>query len=186
MPNLKYLNKYRIPSARWPAWDYRWPALYFITICTQHMRHYFGYIQSKKMHLSPIGAIAHVLWHEIPHHNPNTRLHEFIVMPNHIHGIIEILEEDSNSVQTEHALSLPNTPQPAQSRYQNIGHGSISTIIGGYKSAVTKHCNRLDYAFQWQRLYYDIVIRDRRAYENISNYIIRNPEKWNNDKFYRK
>jgi REP element-mobilizing transposase RayT len=83
-----YKNKYRIKSTRLETWDYRWNAAYFITICTAHRNHYFGEIKNRKMEFSPTGVIAESLWHEIPHHASNVELGNFIVMPNHIHGIL--------------------------------------------------------------------------------------------------
>lgn len=98
---------------------------------------------------------------------------------------------DSNSeVQTRHALSLRNTdknPEKSigQNRHQNPGKNSISSIIGGYKSAVTKHANRLNLEFAWQTRFYDHIIRDERVFDTISNYIINNPLKWGEDKFQK-
>jgi putative transposase len=84
----KYQNKYRIPSARWQDWDYAWDGAYFITICTQNREHYFGEIIENKMVLSNSGTIADILWYEIKNHAKNIELDEFVVMPNHIHGIL--------------------------------------------------------------------------------------------------
>ena len=108
----KFKGKYRIPSTRLQNWDYRWNGYYFVTICTENKEEYFGEIKDGKMHLSPIGIIADVLWHEIKNHAKNVELDEFIVMPNHIHGIL-ILDNDGidnsvghTAVETGHALSL--------------------------------------------------------------------------------
>jgi REP element-mobilizing transposase RayT len=83
--------------------------------------------------------------------------------------------------QTTHALSLPETP--GQKRYQHQGSNTISSIIGSYKSAVTKHAHRLGYEFEWQERFYDIIIRDEESYIRIANYIKNNPAKWEEDKF---
>jgi putative transposase len=81
-------NKYRIESFRLNTWDYTTAATYFITICTNKRLHYFGEIENGKLIYTPVGAIADVLWHEIKIHVPNVELDKFIVMPNHIHGIL--------------------------------------------------------------------------------------------------
>jgi putative transposase len=86
----KFQNRYRIPSARLQNWDYGRNAAYFITICTQNRECYFEYIQNGNMVLSEIGNLANRYWHDIPIHFPFVKLGEFIVMPNHIHGIIII------------------------------------------------------------------------------------------------
>ena len=233
----KYQNKYRIPSIRMQKWDYTWNAAYFITISTDKQKHYFGKIKNGKMELSPVGIIADVLWHEIPFHSKNVELGAFIVMPNHIHGIIiinnpthttdnniqtghadniqtghtnniqtgnadnvqtgnadNVQTGNADNVQTGHALSLqgdtqskPNQkPAPiGKNRYQNIGKNSLSSIIGGYKSAVTKHANRLEFTFKWQTRFYEHIIRDEKSFENITRYIINNPTKWERDKFFK-
>ena len=202
-------------------WNYTWNAAYFITISTDIQKHYFGKIKNGKMELSPVGIIADILWHEIPFHSKNVELGAFIVMPNHIHGIIIINNPahttDNNiqtghadnvqtghtdnvqtghtdNVQTGHALSLqgdteskPNQkPTPiGKNRYQNIGKNSLSSIMGGYKSAVTKHANRLGFTFKWQTRFYEHIIRDEKSFENITRYIINNPTKWERDNFFK-
>ncbi|MBE0651753.1 MAG: transposase [Bacteroidales bacterium] len=180
----KFKNKYRISSARLQNWDYRWDGAYFITICTQNRENYFGNIVDGNMELSSMGIIADIMWHEIKNHARNVELDAFVVMPNHVHGILVLT---GNSVETGHALSLPSSPpqkQPTtigQKRFQNIGKNSISSIIGSYKSAVSKHTHRLGFDFQWQSRFHDHIIRDGKSFQNIRNYIFENPLNWQND-----
>lgn len=190
MNKEKFQNKYRISSIRAQWWDYGWNGAYFITICTQDRKHYFGEIQNNKMILSEAGIIADLLWHQIPIHHKNVELGDFVVMPNHIHGILIIDKQSTNidninivqtgHVDTGHALYLQN---PGSHRFQNIGKNTISSIVGSYKSAVTKHANRLGYPHQWQKLFYDNIIRSNNDYQRISDYIVSNPENWTKDKF---
>ena len=86
----KFQNKYRIPSARLPHWDYGHNAAYFITICTHNKEHYFGEIKNDEMHLNEIGKFAEKFWMEIPTQFPFAQLHVFVIMPNHMHGILII------------------------------------------------------------------------------------------------
>ncbi|MRX69730.1 REP element-mobilizing transposase RayT [Flavobacterium resistens] len=195
MNKEKFQNKYRISSIRAQWWDYGWNGAYFITICTQDREHYFGEIQNNKMVLSEVGIIADLLWHQIPIHHKNVELGDFVVMPNHIHGILIIDKQstnidldfanDANIVQTGHALSQHalSVQNPGSQRFQNIGKNTISSIVGSYKSAVTKHANRLGYQHQWQKLFYDNIIRSNNDYQRISDYIVSNPENWTKDKF---
>ncbi len=168
-------------SIRLQTWDYRENAPYFITICTKEKLHYFGKIENNKMIYSPIGAIANVLWYEMKNRNKHIELGEFVVMPNHIHGILIL--QNNNPVGTGQALSVVQAPI-GKHRYQNIGKNSVSSIVGGYKSAVTKHANRLGLEFAWQPRFYENIIRNEKAYNNIAEYINNNPLNWNKDRFY--
>ena len=193
--STKFRGKYRNESARLPSWDYGSDASYFITICTKDRNHYFGEIQNGKMKFSPAGALAYAFWHEIKNHANNIELGEFIVMPNHIHGILIL--DGNDIVRTGHALSQPDRPRHALShlaqpdintpyrrpitgsnRFQNPGKNTISSIIGSYKSAITKYCNRLELPMAWQPRFHDRIIRDDRAFRNISRYIVNNPKNW--------
>jgi putative transposase len=99
MNTEKFRNKYRVPSARAAWWDYGWNGAYFITICTKNRLHYFGTIENRKMTLANCGVLADVFWHEIPNHSNYVELGAFVVMPNHIHGIL-ILDVQTWPVQT--------------------------------------------------------------------------------------
>lgn len=87
------IKRYRPESIRLKNWDYRWGASYFITICTKNREHYFGEIKNGRMHLSRLGVIADIFWNEIPTREKQIKLGEFVVMPNHIHGIL-IIDND--------------------------------------------------------------------------------------------
>lgn len=183
-----FRNKYRVESSRLKNWDYSNAGAYFITICTNNRDHYFGEIQNGKMQYTPVGVIADVLWHEIKNHTHNVELDAFVVMPNHIHGII-ILGNDNDdadggrSVDTLHAPV--ETLHATSLRMSAISpkRGSVSAIIRSYKSAVTKHAHRLGFEFSWQPRYYDHIIRDEKSFERIQQYIVNNRINWNADKF---
>lgn len=114
----KFRNRYRIQSARLQGYDYRNAGAYFITICTQHRNHFFGECENKQMQLSPLGLLAEQLWFEIPDHFPNTSLDAFVVMPNHIHGIL-VINEKWEIPRTRHfdgiVEQLPETSSPLSS-----------------------------------------------------------------------
>jgi putative transposase len=196
----KFKNKYRIASARAAWWNYGWAGAYFITICTDDRKHYFGEIQNRKMILSNTGLLADVFWHEIRNHAKQVELGAFVVMPNHIHGILILppvvtvptvpIVSNVPIVETRHTLSLqspPTVPPPpqsfAQQRFQNQGKNTVSSIIGSYKSAVTKHANRLGLENGWQASFHDHIIRDDGEYQRINDYIENNVENWGKDKF---
>ncbi|MCA0365678.1 MAG: transposase [Bacteroidetes bacterium] len=196
----KFQNKYRIASARTSWWNYGWNGAYFITVCTANRSNYFGEIENGKMKLSSIGILADVLWHEIKNHAENIELGAFVVMPNHIHGIL-ILDRpenvntdssvDTGHIEIGHALSISQSNQtPAQQRFRNQGKNTVSSIIGSYKSALTKHCNRLGLTdtdgviFAWQTRFHDHIIRNNEEYQRINDYIETNIQNWGKDKFF--
>ena len=179
----KYQNKYRIPSARLQNWDYGWNATYFVTICTQNREYYFGDVVNHKMQLSEIGHIAQSCWQEIPKHFPFVILDAFIIMPNHVHGIVVI--DKPGDVETLHATSLHTTPTPKNQKMASISpkQGSLSTIIRSYKSVVTKNARNIHADFGWQPRFHDHIIRNNKSFQTISEYIVNNPMKWKDDKF---
>lgn len=195
MPD-KFRNRYRIPSARLSTWDYSSNAAYFITICTSNRQHYLGEITDGKMQFSKIGQFANQCWLNIPNHFPHFYLDEFVVMPNHVHGIVMIEKPyiDNNSLprvaETGHALS-PRNPiaeeadiKPRHPRFRNQGRNTISAMVGSFKSAVTKHCNENKFRFGWQSRFHDHIIRDAGEFHVIRNYIVNNIANWKDDKFY--
>ncbi len=192
-----FQNKYRIPSARAPWWDYGRDAAYFVTICTLDRQHFLGEVEHDAMVLTEIGQIAHECWHAIPDHFPFVHLHEFVVMPNHVHGIIII---DRNGlglpVETLHATSLPTSlptqqsppeppPPPKNEQMAAISpkSGSLSTIIRSYKSEVSKQVRAIHADFAWQTRFHDSIIRNTENHEKIRYYILNNPRLWDKDKF---
>ena len=178
-------------SIRLKGYDYSKEGLYFITIVCQNYNHLFGEIQNGVMCLNIFGSIAYQEWVKTPLVRPNINLGAFVVMPNHIHGIIEIKEWRGE----RNIAAMGKFKSPSQ---------SVGAIIRGYKGSVTKKirtCTKnivkgKDKSLSaptelinlkksiWQRDYYDIIIRDQMSFHTISNYIINNPTKWKQDKFW--
>jgi len=193
----KFQNKYRIASARLQTWDYGWNAAYFVTICTKNKEYFFGNITDGKMHLSETGNIAQQFWMEIPNHFPFARLGEFIIMPDHMHGIIIIDNFPIGQTPKLGVSSAPGIPNPggAAENIQYLGNsdppksksggkneqwkpGTLGVIINQYKRICTINARKTNPNFAWQPRFYDIIIRNDRAFKTISNYIINNPAKW--------
>ncbi len=165
----KFKGKYRIKSNRAEFWDYSANGLYFITIVTQNREYFFGDVINKKMQLSEIGKIAKKYWFEIPKHFPFVKLGAFVVMPNHVHGIIEIA---NTTVQT----TISKNKFGPQSK-------NLASIVRGYKIGVTINAKKINVNWGWQPNYHDHIIRNNDEYKRIKNYIIDNPKKWTDDKF---
>ncbi|GEO19610.1 hypothetical protein CQA01_01440 [Cyclobacterium qasimii] len=136
------------------------------------------------MKLNEYGKIAHNEWLNTPKIRPNVELGEFVIMPNHIHGIIEIfVTGESHSPEPKELNDCRGVLKtPLQSPSNNIG-----AMVRGYKSSVTRQIGLLGFKGKlWQRNYYEHIIRDEKAFQNISEYIKNNPVKWTGDKFYLK
>ena len=166
-------NKYRIQSTRLQNWDYTSHAAYFITICTYNRDHYFGEIINDEMQLSPLGEAANNCWLAIPGHFLHVELDSFVVMPNHVHGIIIVNELTPNTYQQYR----PNSFGP-QSK-------NVASIIRGYKIGVTKFANENKLEFKWQSRFHDHIIRNTNDHLKIQNYINTNPLRWKEDTFYK-
>lgn len=186
-----YKNKYRIETARLPGWDYSSAAYYFITICTHGKQPFFGLLRKGRMDFSKIGRIAEQCWMEIPIHFPQTQLHEHVVMPNHVHGIIRIVDNVPDQiVETQNFAPLQKceNPQNPKKSFQPNAFGpqlkNIGSIIRGYKIGATKWCTMQNINFSWQHRFYDHIIRDNRELYRIRKYIIDNPKNWQRDRNY--
>jgi REP element-mobilizing transposase RayT len=144
------------------------------------MFHYFGKVIDQEMMLNEIGALAEKYWQEIPSHFSFIELGSFVIMPNHMHGILIISKPGNNN---DSCVDFDKTP--GQRRFRNPESGSISSIVGSYKSIVSKKAKMNFYAeFAWQPRFYDHIVRGPESFERIQNYIINNPAKWTEDKFY--
>ena len=205
-------QKHHRRSIRLQGYDYSQEGLYFITICCQDRAHLFGEIVDGKMILNDAGLQAKKSWQDIPNHFPNAVLHEYIIMPNHIHGIIEFVGANQYSPNN----NSPNNNSPNQTFSDNgndvenndkakdleLVNGTknfsplpnatwrspsktIGSVIRGFKIGVTKWMrNNTTVVNVWQRNYYDHIIRNEQDYERISEYIKNNPILWKEDRFY--
>lgn len=235
-------NKHHRRSIRLKGYDYSQEGLYFITLCCHDRNNYFGFVEHGNMVFSEAGKIAHECWLDIPNHFPNTVLHEFVIMPNHVHGIIEIVPSNdplgaknlspnskeitnndskefqvisNNSSQIDKVTNINTEDKRAnintEGNKENINSAdtganinredkrakdfspqrfqspsrTIGSIVRGYKIGVTKWMRQNTSVYSvWQRNYYEHIIRNEQAYRNISDYIINNPKKWQEDKFH--
>src|SRR3972149_11281080 len=178
-----YKGKYRIESTRLKEWDYSTNGYYFVTICTKNQECVFGRIADGKMLLTRIGNIAKRLWLEIPEHFKNVELDEFIIMPNHIHGIVIIENQHCrdaiNGVSTTDGggITLAHNPM--------LSENSLSKIIRWYKGRCTFEINKIQITihFAWQSRFYDHIIRNEKSLQKIREYIHYNPLKWGIDEY---
>lgn len=192
----KFKNKYRIESTRLQCWDYGWNASYFITICTAHRRYYFGDVIDKIMFLSDIGCLAWEYWYEMPTQFPFVKLDAFIVMPNHVHMILTIDKPDDgreNAASRKDAIHRAPINEAGEKQTAARGgfageknpmlHDNVPRAIRWYKGVVKFYAKKIDPQYNWQGGFYDRIIRNDRAYENIANYIHDNPRRWKDDRY---
>ncbi len=160
-------------SIRLKGYDYSLPGLYFVTICTRNRIHRFGKIANNKMVLNENGKIVEYVWKHLIDHYPSIRLHDYVVMPNHFHGIVQILSVmDMVSPVGEGLKPSPTKP--------------LTEIVRGFKTFSARKINELHHTIGenvWQRNYYEHIIRTQMSYEHIVNYIRLNPIHWGNDCF---
>ncbi|MEB3180485.1 MAG: transposase [Nostocaceae cyanobacterium] len=198
-------------SIRLRGYDYSQENAYFVTICTQHRECCLGDVINSEMKFTIRGKITHQLWLQITHHFPNVELDEFIVMPNHIHGIIVIVEDNCRGGvspshtevgQQKHGVSPSHTEVGQQKHgmspiFDILGEKggetpplrkqwrpTLGQIVAYYKYQTTKIINQIDNTPGnriWQRNYYEHIIRDGKSLENIRQYIRENPGNWGKD-----
>ena len=176
MHNQLFKNKYRIKSIRLPDWDYSSDGAYYVTMCTQNREYFFGNVINDETRLSDIGEIIKKYWQDIPTHFKNIKLDEFVVMPDHVHGILIINNDHKQPVEAIHELPLQKTQQTRKLRRQML----IPKIIGKFKMQTTKLFHEIKNTSEklWQRDYFEHIIRNENELNRIREYIINNPSKW--------
>ena len=214
-PNIHHRRSIRLQN-----YDYSQEGLYFVTICAKNHICLFGEIvvdtnnQLPEMQLNELGEIVQKCWLEIPQHYPNIVLHEFVVMPNHVHGILEITTSFDNgtNVGVEYFRPVNDNGTNAGVEYfrpsgnnadTDVGYGNIqgrkystptaeqrpnceSGTIGAILRGFKIGVTKQSGYSPWQRNFHEHIIRNLNEYTYMSHYIINNPANWNTDKFYTK
>jgi REP element-mobilizing transposase RayT len=195
-------------SIRLPGYDYTQPGAYFVTLVVWQRECLLGEVVEGEVRLSPYGQVVWRLWQALPSHAPHLHLGAFVIMPDHIHGILWIMERTGESGGEEEGEEVgkgeafanrqmlrPNegSPQPGSPRRANasprprpIGTqpGSLGAAMQSLKSVSTRQINQLRRtpgAPVWQRNYYERIVRDQAALERITAYILHNPRRWQED-----
>jgi len=147
---------------RIPGYDYTQPGFYYLTISTHQKRCTLAAIDDQVITLTPLGKLVESCWHEIPAHFPAVNLDAHVIMPKHIHGVIELRNTDN----------------------QQLDPTSFRTVMTAFKGACTRTWDRVhrNTASIWQRDYYERIIRDDAELLKFQTYILQNPSKWHLDK----
>ena len=158
---LLFRNRYRVPSSRLRGWDYRWPGAYAVTICVKERVCCLGEVVEADVELSPIGVIVAEEWLAIPRIHPQVALDEWIIMPDHLHGILIFQGE-------ERLFSK-----------EGLTAGSLGAVVGQFKQRTTKRIRaRRQPDFTWQERFFDQILRDDDGLERYRVYIRENPLRW--------
>jgi REP-associated tyrosine transposase len=186
-------------SIRLKGYDYAQAGAYFVTICTHERAHLFGQVVEDMMMPNALGDIVQWCWHAIPEHMPHADIDEFVVMPNHVHGIVVIGERAMDAgrpgavvggVGARHDAPLRNAP-PTDPRTKppGIPHGALGQIVASFKTAVSRGAYGGGLLPRgtpiWQRNYYEHIIRDTADHDRIAQYIAENPANWGSDDLNR-
>ncbi|MBI2358695.1 MAG: transposase, partial [Deltaproteobacteria bacterium] len=172
-------------SIRLKGYDYKQPGAYFVTICTQNRECLFGDIVDGTTRLNDWGQMVQSVWNELPQHYPGVDIDAFVVMPNHIHGII-VLMDDHIVGATPRGCPVPGVPGQAQGPAPTM---SLADVVHRFKSLTTARF-RHDviqnnwhpfHGRLWQRNYYEHVIRNESEWDRIREYIAANPAQWDED-----
>ncbi|MCP4583982.1 MAG: transposase [candidate division Zixibacteria bacterium] len=160
---------------RLPDYDYSTAGYYFVTINIKDKSNHFGDVIDGKMKLNGVGMIADHYWEQIPDHYTNVKLDEYVIMPNHIHGIIII-----SGVKRTAQCAVPTDNR------QEKRHNRLSTVIRTYKTLTGREIRKTGKSpdFTWQRSFYDHVIRNNEALMIARQYIQDNPLKWHLDEYF--
>jgi REP element-mobilizing transposase RayT len=160
------IQSYRIPSTRLQRRNYDEGGAYFVTICVAQRRCVFGDITRGEVRHSRLGELVDQCWRDLPNHHDGIELDEFVVMPNHVHGILWL----------PHKGCRLNPPRAND--FRSPAAGTLGSIVRSLKSAMTKNAHEHGYKFEWQPRYWDHVIRNNGALLSIREYIWQNPMNW--------
>ena len=179
-------QKHHRRSIRLKGYDYSQEGAYYVTIVTWRREFLFGEIVNQEMMLSPYGEIVQKWWEEIPVHFSNVETGAFVIMPNHVHGVIYILDERRGTVSVPHdnvtQYALGGEPPPLRAF---DGIPTLGQIVAYFKYQSTKEMNKVENTGTvtkfWQRNYYEHIIRNEKDLQNKTDYIEANPRLWNED-----
>lgn len=174
-------------SIRLPHYNYAQPGLYFITICAYQRQCLFGRVINSQIELSSYGEIVAEEWTRSSELRQEIQLDAWVVMPNHFHGLVEIVSTDSQILRADSRDAQnvgANSRSPLRKRMKSK---SISSLVSGFKSAATYRVNCLRQTPGnpvWQRNYYEHIVRNEADRDRLRDYIFHNPHTWTQDQLY--
>lgn len=178
-------------SIRLPEYDYSQPGSYFVTICTYEKECLLGSVAEGVVTLSDMGCIVEKCWLDLPKHFLNVEIDAHVVMPNHLHGIINILGSEcrgqafANQIYNKASIVHANASPQSDGNLRRRGtlENSLASIVQNFKAITSRRVNKILPCTLWQRGYYEHVIRNDKALEEIRAYIASNPWNWHTDEY---
>lgn len=171
-------------SLRLPDYDYGQPGWYFVTVCTYERKMMFGSVVDGEMRLNASGEQVQKTWHTLPGRFPSVQLDEFVVMPNHIHGIIILTDIQASPSSSQQCPDVANVL--GEKSNHAVPEPQLGEVIRTFKGAATYLIrSTINSAFAWQSRYYDHIIQNQADLDRIRTYIASNPAHWEQDKFHQ-
>ena len=184
---------HRRHSIRLRGFDYAQDGAYFVTVCVRNRECLLGQVTGGEMRLSEAGRIVQAVWRELPRHYPHVRLDAWVVMPNHVHGIVVLTSADAGGVNDGDGVASTRVGlsasvgagfKPAPTGDDGAPRHALPEVVRAFKTFSARHINALQgtqgTSF-WQRNYYEHVIRNETALNRIRQYIMDNPTRWDDD-----
>ena len=175
-------KKHRRRSIRLGGYDYSQIGEYFVTLCTHKMQCLFGEVKGGEMHLNRLGQIVDSEWRKTPRLRPGVDLGDFVVMPNHLHGLVVI----TTSPQKKTLAAVPVDRRAHGCAPLRRDSRGLGAIMAGFKSATTSRINQqrsTPGSPVWQRNYYEHIIQDQEDHARTSHYVLMNPILWDLDRY---
>ena len=162
-------------SVRLTDYDYSGPGAYFVTICTNNRRCILGTVEAGLVKLNKLGQMVELRWKKIPEHHPRVQLDQYIIMPNHLHGLLFFLQRNEGAAGCAPTSVLGGNPKL----------GSLSNVIRSFKASVSRNAGETGCCLRghlWQRSFYEHVIRNETDMKQVREYIVTNPLRWSVDR----
>ncbi len=174
-------------SMRLPGFDYARTETYFVTVCAHRSALLFGAVEGETVLHNRFGEAVRAAWEDLPNHYCGWSIDAFVVMPNHMHGILSLTDAFTQTHVHEQPVALSPDKQGPKPGMPYLPH-ALPEVVRGFKSFSAKRINELRGtagAPVWQRGYFDHIIRDQRSLVRIQRYIAENPARWDRDRYNR-
>jgi len=175
-------EKHHRRSVRLKGYDYSQPGAYFVTICTHERRKLFGDIVNGEMHINDVGQIAQRMWNALPQYYPSIELDQFVIMPNHLHGILINIDDKNRVKFSQSSVGKPIVPMQSLPMPMSGPAPTLGLIIRRFKALTTYYIHAAGSdEFAWQERYHEHVVPNTSDLERIRLYIVNNPASWTED-----